>query len=286
MSAGEDSRGGSSPWPIIVAAAVVILALIAVGIGAFLRDDGDAEQVVRAANGQNDALQREDFAAFSEFTCAAERGNESDFVARHRESTQAHGARYVADINSINVDGDEATATVVYYFENAPDDKITAPTRFVREDGTWKACAETLAGYATLTNVSYAGDITPQESWQLLNDNPDAVLVDVRTDAEWRFVGVPDLSSIGKDVVFIEWVDSAGNPNPDFARELAAKVPAGPVVFLCRSGNRSIPAAQTATDAGLTPAYNMVHGFEGGLDAAGHRGTTGWKADGLPWAQS
>src|SRR5699024_12026114 len=65
------------------------------------------------------------------------------------------------------------------------------------------------------------------------------------SEAEWRSVGVPDLSGIGKDVVFLEWVDSSGRPNPDFARDLAAKVPGGPVVFLCRSGNRSIPAAQT-----------------------------------------
>lgn len=281
-----DAGRRSSPLPILLAVAVVVVVLIGLGVVALLRDDDDAEQVVRAAIGQNDALQREDFAAFSEFTCAAERGSESDFVARHRESTQAHGARYVADVNTISVDGDEATATVVYYFENTPDDKITAPTRFVREDGSWKACAETLAGYATLTNVSYAGDITPQESWRLLNDDPDAVLVDVRTEAEWRSVGVPDLSGIGKDVVFLEWVDSSGRPNPDFARDLAAKVPGGPVVFLCRSGNRSIPAAQTATQAGLAPAYNMVHGFEGGADAAGNRGATGWKADGLPWARS
>ena len=59
--------------------------------------------------------------------------------------------------------------------------------------------------YARLTRVSYAGDITPLEAWKLLSDNPDAVLVDVRTDAEWRFVGVPDLSSLGREVVYIEW---------------------------------------------------------------------------------
>ena len=97
--------------------------------------------------------------------------------------------------------------------------------------------------------MSYAGDITPLDAWKLLNDNPQAVLVDVRTDAEWRFVGVPDLSSIGRDVVYIEWNTSDGRRNQDFLAELKERVPpAGegerPVVFLCRSGNRSIGAAE------------------------------------------
>jgi rhodanese-related sulfurtransferase len=134
--------------------------------------------------------------------------------------------------------------------------------------------------------VSYAGDITPQQAWELLNDNPTAVLVDVRTDAEWRFVGVPDLSSLGRDVVYIEWLDATGKPNQNFARDLTERVPAGPAVFLCRSGNRSIPAAETATAAGIAPAYNVLDGFEGHLDERRHRGTSGWRAIGLPWKQS
>ncbi len=134
--------------------------------------------------------------------------------------------------------------------------------------------------------MSYAGDTTPQQAWELLSDNPAAVLVDVRTDAEWRFVGVPDLSGLGRDVVYLEWVDVAGKPNENFAADLTDRVPAGPVVFLCRSGNRSIPAAKTATAAGITPAYNVLDGFEGNLDEHGHRGGTGWRAIGLPWKQS
>ncbi|HEU0190564.1 MAG TPA: rhodanese-like domain-containing protein [Mycobacterium sp.] len=134
--------------------------------------------------------------------------------------------------------------------------------------------------------MSYAGDITPQQAWDLLNGDPAAVLVDVRTSAEWRFVGVPDLSGLGRDVVYLEWVDATGTPNPDFARDLVNQVAGGPVVFLCRSGNRSIPAAETATAAGLTPAYNVLDGFEGNLDEHGHRGGTGWRAVGLPWRQS
>jgi rhodanese-related sulfurtransferase len=139
--------------------------------------------------------------------------------------------------------------------------------------------------------VSYAGDITPDQSWKLLSDNPDAVLVDVRTDAEWRFVGVPDLSSLGREVVFIEWNRSDGQHNDNFLTELQDRIaPAAsggerPVVFLCRSGNRSIGAAEVATEAGITPSYNMLDGFEGQLDAEGHRGRTGWRAIGLPWKQ-
>ncbi|CAM2741873.1 sulfurtransferase [Mycobacterium intermedium] len=139
--------------------------------------------------------------------------------------------------------------------------------------------------------MSYAGDITPLEAWKILTDNPRAVLVDVRTDAEWRFVGVPDLSSLGRDVVYIEWNTSDGRRNENFLAELKEQVPSGdgeqerPVLFLCRSGNRSIGAAETATAAGITPAYNVLDGFEGHLNAEGHRGETGWRAIGLPWTQ-
>jgi rhodanese-related sulfurtransferase len=137
--------------------------------------------------------------------------------------------------------------------------------------------------------VSYAGDITPQEAWKLLSDNSEAVLVDCRTDAEWRFVGVPDLQPLQRDVVFIEWSRSDGTHNDAFVDDLqAAGVTPGerPVVFLCRSGNRSIGAAEAATEAGIGPSYNVLDGFEGNLDAQRHRGRAGWKAVGLPWKQS
>ncbi|MBY0390875.1 MAG: rhodanese-like domain-containing protein [Mycobacterium pseudokansasii] len=139
--------------------------------------------------------------------------------------------------------------------------------------------------------MSYAGDLTPFEAWTMLSDNPEAVLVDVRTAAEWHFVGVPDLSSLGRDVVYIEWntVDGARNPNFVAALQDAIAPAEGPgerpVVFLCRSGHRSIGAAEAATGAGITPAYNVLDGFEGHLDAEGHRGVVGWRAIGLPWRQ-
>ncbi|OHT89271.1 rhodanese-like domain-containing protein [Mycobacteroides saopaulense] len=137
--------------------------------------------------------------------------------------------------------------------------------------------------------MGYAGDITPEAAWALLKDNPDAVLVDVRTSAEWKWVGVPDLTELGRDVVYVEWVRSNGERNSEFLAELeAAGVTPGdrPVVFLCRSGNRSIGSAELATEAGIAPSYNVLDGFEGNLDENGHRGGAGWRAIGLPWRQS
>jgi rhodanese-related sulfurtransferase len=137
--------------------------------------------------------------------------------------------------------------------------------------------------------VSYAGDIAPEEAWKLLNEDPDAVLVDCRTAAEWRWVGVPDISALGRDVVYVEWNTSDGTHNERFVDDLAgAGVKPGqrPVIFLCRSGNRSIGAAEAATAAGIGPSYNVLDGFEGNLDEHAHRGGTGWRALGLPWKQS
>ncbi|SRR6478672_12033200 len=142
---------------------------------------------------------------------------------------------------------------------------------------------------STLDGRSYAGDITPEEAWKLLSERPDAVLVDCRTEAEWRFVGVADTSSLGRDVVYVEWNRTDGTHNDGFVDDLVASgVAPGEreVVFLCRSGNRSIGAAEAATAAGIAPSYNVLDGFEGNLDEFKHRGGTGWKAVGLPWKQS
>ncbi|PJI93791.1 rhodanese-like domain-containing protein [Luteimicrobium subarcticum] len=130
----------------------------------------------------------------------------------------------------------------------------------------------------------YAGDITPQQAWELLRDEPGAVLVDVRTEGEWRTVGVPDTSSLGAAPVFDEWVTGLGQLNPAFLDQLAAAgVTGGPVVFLCRSGQRSIGAARLATQAGISPSYNVLEGFEGAPGITGARDQEGWKVAGLPW---
>lgn len=137
--------------------------------------------------------------------------------------------------------------------------------------------------------MGYAGDLTPKQAWDLLVDTPDAVLVDVRTRAEWTWVGLPDLSSLGKRVVTVEWNRwPDGTPNGRFLEELRdhGVTEGTPVAFICRSGHRSASAAEAATAAGLGPAYNVSDGFEGPLDPEGHRGGSGWRAEGLPWRQS
>jgi rhodanese-related sulfurtransferase len=140
----------------------------------------------------------------------------------------------------------------------------------------------------------YAGDLDVDEVWPRLKDDPSSLLVDVRTRAEWSFVGLPDLRSIGKSPVLLEWQRYPSmEANPDFVRDLEAEVArlglthAASVFFLCRSGARSQAAAMAATAAGFTAAYNVAGGFEGPLGPDGHRGTVqGWKAAGLPWVQS
>ncbi|HEY5247942.1 MAG TPA: rhodanese-like domain-containing protein [Dermatophilaceae bacterium] len=134
----------------------------------------------------------------------------------------------------------------------------------------------------------YAGDVDPSEAYAALQSEVNAVLFDVRTSAEWCYVGHPDLGQIGKEVLFLEWQRFPdGALNVGFVEQLrAAGVREGvPVYFLCRSGVRSVAAAKAATDAGLGPAYNISDGFEGQLGQDGHRTVSGWKASGLPWRQ-
>lgn len=129
-------------------------------------------------------------------------------------------------------------------------------------------------------------EIALQDAWQLLADNADAVLVDVRTTAEWSFVGLPDLTSIGKRVRQAEWTRfPTGDPNPDFMTQATDGVSGDqPVLLLCRSGARSRAAAEMLEAAGYPTVFNVTAGFEGNLDANGHR-HGGWK-DQLPWQQS
>ncbi len=133
----------------------------------------------------------------------------------------------------------------------------------------------------------YAGDLTPQQAWDLLLSDEDALLVDVRTRGEWAQIGVPDGAEIGDRVAFVEWTTGFG-PNPAFLAELAAAgaAPDRAVVFLCRSGVRSVAAAQAATAAGIGPSYNVLRGFEGDVGPDGSRGHQGWRAEGLPWRQA
>ncbi|MFJ6281420.1 rhodanese-like domain-containing protein [Pseudarthrobacter oxydans] len=130
--------------------------------------------------------------------------------------------------------------------------------------------------------MSYAGDLTPQEAWDKLEQG--AILVDVRTEGEWALIGIPDTKATENDPLFIQWTFPGGIPNPDFINDLSQQAPedrSTELVFLCRSGQRSIAAAIAATQAGFT-SYNVLEGFEGDPDRFGERTVNGWKNRGLP----
>lgn len=138
-------------------------------------------------------------------------------------------------------------------------------------------------------NEGYAGDLRPAEAWALLENDPKAVLIDVRTAPEWGFVGVPRLDGLGKETLCISWqAYPTMARNEGFVAEVAAKGVGKdqPVLLLCRSGARSRAAAIALTAAGFGPCYNVAEGFEGDRDSDLHRGRVGgWKVAGLPWAQ-
>ena len=130
--------------------------------------------------------------------------------------------------------------------------------------------------------MSYAGDLTPQEAWTKLEQG--AILVDVRTEGEWAHIGIPDTKATDNDPLFIQWTFPGGIPNPDFITDLTQQAPednSTELVFICRSGQRSISAAIAATQAGFT-SYNVLEGFEGEPDRYGERTVNGWKNRGLP----
>jgi rhodanese-related sulfurtransferase len=130
--------------------------------------------------------------------------------------------------------------------------------------------------------MSYAGDLTPQEAWDKLEQG--AILVDVRTEGEWAHIGIPDTKATDNDPLFIQWSFPGGIPNPDFINALTQQAPqdsSAELVFLCRSGQRSVAAAIAATQAGFT-SYNVLEGFEGEPDRYGERTVNGWKNRGLP----
>ena len=131
--------------------------------------------------------------------------------------------------------------------------------------------------------LPYAGALLPGEAHALLQQQPGAKVVDVRSRAEHDFVGrIPGS-------VEIEWKSYPGmSPNPNFLQQLIQEVPPDAVVmFVCRSGGRSHDAATAAMQAGYRAAFNVLEGFEGDRDSSGHRNTVGgWRAAGLPWVQS
>jgi rhodanese-related sulfurtransferase len=132
----------------------------------------------------------------------------------------------------------------------------------------------------------YQGDVKPAEAFDRLRANPNSVLIDVRTAAEWAYVGMPAVERLLR----ISWQDYPSMAkNPEFVAEVeAAGVAKDAEVFLiCRSGARSAAAAAQLTLAGFRNCYNVAEGFEGDRNAEGHRSSVGgWKHAGLPWVQS
>ena len=137
-------------------------------------------------------------------------------------------------------------------------------------------------------------DVSVTDTWEQIENDANSVLIDVRTQAEWAFVGVPDLSRLNKRVLTIEWqrfpdsqVDSRfAEKLEDALNQLGATKSESTLFFICRSGARSRAAAEAMAAAGYARCRNVAEGFEGPLDADRHRGgTAGWKAAGLPWAQ-
>jgi rhodanese-related sulfurtransferase len=148
---------------------------------------------------------------------------------------------------------------------------------------------EPSAGETVLFNKGYEGDLTANETWRFLEEDPEAILIDVRTVAEWVYVGLPDISRLGRTVVCVQWnAWPQMEVNPDFVSHLEAEgvTRERSLLLICRSGIRSRDAAIALTAAGFGPCYNVAGGFEGDLDDAKHRGIrNGWKVSGLPWMQ-
>lgn len=144
-----------------------------------------------------------------------------------------------------------------------------------------------------MTESSGVTGISPQEAWELLQANPRAVLVDVRSNMEYLFVGHP----VG--AVHIPWIDEPDwQINPHFVTQIRKLLLGGvcgaeggdtncaPVVLICRSGKRSLEAGRLLAKNGFTAVYNITEGFEGDLDAQHHRSSLGgWRFRGLPWEQ-
>lgn len=141
---------------------------------------------------------------------------------------------------------------------------------------------ETARARARQQNLPYEGALLPAEAQALLSLLPDAKIVDVRTAAEWTYVGRI------ADSLEIEWQTfPGGRPNASFLEQLQHAAPKDrPLLFICRSGARSHAAAAAASAVGYARCFNVLEGFEGDKDAAGHRNTVGgWRAAGLPWYQ-
>ncbi|MCK4950873.1 MAG: rhodanese-like domain-containing protein [Gammaproteobacteria bacterium] len=133
--------------------------------------------------------------------------------------------------------------------------------------------------------------LSPKQAWDLIQENPRAVMIDVRSDMEYLFIGHPAGS------IHVPWIDLPDwKINPHFASEVRKVMLGGlscdndsgcaPIILICRSGKRSLEAGHALIDDGFTEIYNVLEGFEGDLDKDHHRSTLGgWRFHGLPWKQ-
>ena len=131
----------------------------------------------------------------------------------------------------------------------------------------------------------YKGDLLPGETYERLQASDNAVLIDVRTDAEWAFVGIPAVENLMR-LCWQSYPTMERNPGFEAEVETAGISKDAEIFLICRSGQRSAAAAVALTQAGFENCYNVAEGFEGDKDARGHRGSVGgWKHAGLPWIQ-
>ena len=133
--------------------------------------------------------------------------------------------------------------------------------------------------------------LSPRQAYALLQENPRSILIDVRSNMEFLFVGHP------RGAIHIPWIDEPDwDINPNFVRQIRELLLGGiicdegegcaPIILICRSGKRSVEAGNALLDAGLRDVYNVLDGFEGELDEGHHRSSLGgWRFEGLPWEQ-
>lgn len=133
--------------PFVGALVVVVLIVIGIVVANSFNGDGPTpeQDVSRAVVGQNDAMQRQNFSRFREFTCRAQQGTEADFLGRQRDSVAKNGERYVDGVRNVRVDGDQAAADATYHFDKTPDTTSVTELAIVREDGAWKVCSPALS---------------------------------------------------------------------------------------------------------------------------------------------
>ena len=137
---------------------------------------------------------------------------------------------------------------------------------------------------------NYAGNVSAKRAWEVLSSEKNSFLIDVRTDAEWQFSGVPVLREIGKETAFISWQNYPNfELNPKFFSTIEALgLPHdAKIFFICKLGSRSEAAAEAVTNLGYASAYNIELGMEGAHESSRHGvNTKGWKAENLPWEQA